>query len=150
MKDIPLHSGVTLIGCTASRESSGDMFKLNLRDSSHVFRGGARTEDLSSLDVEGTQLSILIACYTASSSAMLVPDDAEALPTCAAAVAAVPTVYAQQKIIQFNRCMLEAPTRREQIFTQDGKRLFANCRLRDWSGAIDVDLVSCCAGVVRL
>ena len=28
------------------------------------------------------------------------------------------------------------------MFTQDGKRLYSTCRLRDWSGAVDVDLVS--------
>ena len=40
-----------------------------------------------------------------------------------------------------NRCVIDAPTRAENLVTQDGKRLYATRRLRDWSGVVDVEVV---------
>ena len=37
--------------------------------------------------------------------------------------------------------MIDVPTCEEQLFTQNGQRLYSQARLRDWSGAVGVDLV---------
>ena len=71
----------------------------------------------------------------------LVPTDSEGFPTCAAALANAPKLSGD-RIIQVNRCMIDVPTCEEQMFTKDGKRLYSQARLRDWSGAVDVDLVA--------
>ena len=70
----------------------------------------------------------------------LLPPEAEGLPTCAAALANAPKLQGDT-IIQVSRCIIDAPTQAENIRTQDAQRLYATCRLRDWSGAVDVDVV---------
>ena len=49
VKDIPLGEGVTLIGCTATKDPSDNATKLNLWDSAHVLSGGTRAQSLTSL-----------------------------------------------------------------------------------------------------
>ena len=42
---------------------------------------------------------------------------------------------------QINRCHLDAPAQEELIFTQSGRAFIKNCRLRDRTGGVDVDVV---------
>ena len=61
--------------------------------------------------------------------------------TCAAALAdAVPELDAIA--FQINRCLIDAPLQREAMYTQDDRLFLRNCRLRDGTGAVDVDMVS--------
>jgi hypothetical protein len=139
VKGIPIGEGVTFIGCTATREKGDVAVKVSLWDSAHVIRGGDRAQSLTSLQTEGKNFRLLTAGFTPSTP--LLADDAEAYPTCAAALSEAPSAYAQEKVFQVNRCILDAPIRRESMFAQDGQRLYTSCRLRDWTGGVEVEVV---------
>ena len=109
-------------------------------DGAHVLQGGAKVQSLTDLATDGTGMRRLTAVFTPGQKGPLLPPDAEGLPTCAAALANAPKLQTDQ-IIQVNRCIIDAPTRAENILTQDGQRLYATCRLRDWSGGVGVDVV---------
>ena len=131
--------GITIVGCSAQREANSELVKLNLWDSGYVLKSGPKAQALSSWNPQQQSLTKLTTVFTPSNP--LLPTDCESLPTCAAALANPPKL-SEDRVIQVNRCLIEVPTREEQMFTQDGKRLYSSCRLRDWSGAVDVDLVS--------
>ena len=131
--------GITIVGCSAQREANSELVKLNLWDSGYVLKSGPKAQALSSWNPQQQSLTKLTTVFTPSNP--LLPTDCESLPTCAAALANPPKL-SEDRVIQVNRCLIEIPTREEQMFTQDGKRLYSSCRLRDWSGAVDVDLVS--------
>ena len=131
--------GITIVGCSAQREANSELVKLNLWDSGYILKSGPKAQALSSWNPQQQSLTKLTTVFTPSNP--LLPTDCESLPTCAAALANPPKL-SEDRVIQVNRCLIEVPTREEQMFTQDGKRLYSSCRLRDWSGAVDVDLVS--------
>ena len=131
--------GITIVGCSAQREANSELVKLNLWDSGYVLKSGPKAQALSSWNPREQSLTKLTTVFTPSNP--LLPTDCESLPTCAAALANPPKL-SEDRVIQVNRCLIDIPTREEQMFTQDGKRLYSSCRLRDWSGAVDVDLVS--------
>ena len=131
--------GITIVGCSAQREANSELVKLNLWDSGYVLKSGPKAQALSSWNPQQQSLTKLTTVFTPSNP--LLPTDCESLPTCAAALANPPKL-SEDRVIQVNRCLIDIPTREEQMFTQDGKRLYSSCRLRDWSGAVDVDLVS--------
>ena len=131
--------GITIVGCSAQREANSELVKLNLWDSGYVLKSGPKAQALSSWNPQQQSLTKLTTVFTPSNP--LLPTDCESLPTCAAALANPPKL-SEDRVIQVNRCLIDIPTRAEQMFTQDGKRLYSSCRLRDWSGAVDVDLVS--------
>jgi hypothetical protein len=138
LENIPVGEGITIIGLTATKEGSGlNSTKLNMWDSAHVLQGGDTAQSLTSLGLDAKSCSRITPVFTGP----LLPLDSEALPTCAVALANAPK-SAADKVIQINRCMIDAPTQREHIFTQDGKRLYAVCRCRDWTGGVDVEVVS--------
>ena len=131
--------GITIVGCSAQREANSELVKLNLWDSGYILKSGPKAQALSSWNPQQQSLTKLTTVFTPSNP--LLPTECESLPTCAAALANPPKL-SEDRVIQVNRCLIEVPTREEQMFTQDGKRLYSSCRLRDWSGAVDVDLVS--------
>ena len=131
--------GITIVGCSAQREANSELVKLNLWDSGYILKSGPKAQALSSWNPQQQSLTKLTTVFTPSNP--LLPTDCESLPTCAVALANPPKL-SEDRVIQVNRCLIEVPTREEQMFTQDGKRLYSSCRLRDWSGAVDVDLVS--------
>ena len=64
--------------------------------------------------------------------------------TCATALAdAVPEPDAIT--FQINRCLIDAPLQREAMYTLDDRLFLRNCRLRDGTGAVEVDVVSTAA-----
>ena len=136
----PIGHGISIIGCAATRDENAAGTKLNMWDGAHVLQGGAKVQSLTGLATDGTGMRRLTAVFTPGQKGPLLPPDAEGLPTCAAALANAPKLQTDQ-IIQVNRCIIDAPTRAENILTQDGQRLYATCRLRDWSGGVDVDVV---------
>ena len=127
--------GITVVGCSA--QLHGDEVKLSLWENAHVLGRGPVAQSLTRWDPQGVERKKL----TAVLSGPLLSGDSISLPTCAAALANAPWL-ATERVIQINRCIIDVPTREDQMFTQDGKRLYSTCRLRDWSGAVDVDLVS--------
>jgi len=133
-----LGQGITIVGCSAQRE--GEQVKLSLWDSAHVLKGGPIAQSLTRWDhSQGAERKRLTAVFAPSGS--LLPAESCAVPTCAAALANAAKLTSE-RVFQINRCIIDVPTREDQMFTQDGKRLYSTCRLRDWSGSVDVDLVS--------
>ena len=133
---ISVGEGIAIVGCTALRD--GASMKLNLWENARVLRGGPVVQSLTGLSLAGQSVTILTAQFQPTAS--LLPPDSEGFPTCAAALANAPPRMPDQKIVQVNRCSVDVPTTLENLQTQDKQRLFATCRLRDWSGGVDVDL----------
>jgi len=139
VSSLSLGQGITIVGCSAQRD--GKEIKLSLWDNAHVLTGGPIAESLTNWDPSGAEAKKLTAIF--SPSGPLLPVESSAVPTCAAALAsAARSTVASERVFQINRCTIDVPIREDQILTKDGKRLYANCRLRDWSGCVDVELVS--------
>ena len=66
--------------------------------------------------------------------------EGEAHPTCATALADAIGVV-EPKVFQINRAMLDPPLQEDGIFSKDGRPFIKNCRLRDRTGGVDVDVV---------
>ena len=64
-----------------------------------------------------------------------------ALPTCAVALGAA-VAKGAPVAFQINRCMLEPPLEEELLFAQSGRPFIKNCRLRDRTGGVDVDVAN--------
>ena len=107
-------------------------------DATHVPQGGPSVQTLPRWTPEAESLAKLTNYCTASGP--LLPTDSEGFPTCAAALANAPKLNGD-RIIQVNRCMIDAPTCEDQLFTKDEQRVYSQARMRDWSGAVDVNLV---------
>mgnify|MGYP000028518462 FL=1 len=134
---IPDGEGITCVGSSATRE--GSEVKLNLWPSAHVLRGGTPAQSLTSLDASTLQVKLLTATFVPTHASIDVVDK-DAHPSCAAALAEAVGCDGDN-IFQVNRAFLDAPTRKEALFTKD-ERLFVQCRLRDQTGGVDVDVVS--------
>ena len=144
VKDIPINEAVSFVGCTAVKDNEGGI-KLNLWENSlHVIRGGDRAQTLSSMDVDSDPSTYRHVTAQFTPTHAPISAQGEAVPTCAAALAAVTfNILGQQgdKLFQINRCLMDAPVTREALFTQDGKRLYVRAWIRDWTGPCEVDVV---------
>ncbi len=132
-------TGVAVVGATAAKEE-GEV-KVNIWPSAHVSTTGEQAQSLTSQEV--LQGTLLTPTFTPGRdvAGQLAP---EAHPTCAAALAdsaakAAPITF------QINRCILDPPLQEEAMYTQDGRLFLKNCRLRDGTGAVDVDVVGAVA-----
>jgi hypothetical protein len=139
-KDIPVGEGVTLIRCTATREGNIDATKINMWDSVRVLPGGVRAQFPTSLSLDRNDCQALTAKFTPASQS-LPSMDTPGLPLCAAALTDVPAL-SDDKIIQINRCVIDAPTQEANMFARNGEGLHAKCRIRDWSGGAEVEIVN--------
>ncbi len=128
--------GITCVGSTATRD--GSEVKMNLWPAAHVLRGGDRAQSLTGLDASTLEMELLTATLVPTQTSIDVNKAAH--PSCAAALAEA-VGCTEDKVFQLNRVFLDGPTREEALFTQDG-RLFVQCRLRDRTGGVDVDVVS--------
>jgi len=133
---VPLNEGVSVINCQATRE--GDEIKIHVREHARILRGGPIAQSLTSFDPSQVTTQVLTAVFTPSHKPINV--DGEAHPTCAAALADA-SASADDKIFQFNRVHIEAPTQKELLYTQKGDKLFAKCRFRDRSGVVEADVI---------
>ena len=129
--------GITCVGVTATREK-GEV-KLNLWPSAHVLRGGDPAQSLTSLDASSLQQVVLLTATFVPSHAPI-DVDKDAHPACAAALAAA-AGCSEDQVFQMNHGFLDAPAREDAMFTQD-KRLFVQCRFRDRTGGVDVDVIA--------
>ena len=134
-------AGVAVLGCSAMLES-GEV-KINVRPGAHICTSGEQAQSLTSLDTTAASAEVLTSTFTPGRGLAAITD-AMAHCTCAAALAdAVPEPDAIT--FQINRCLIDAPLQREAMYTQDDRLFLRNCRLRDGTGAVDVDVVSTAA-----
>jgi hypothetical protein len=87
---------------------------------------------------ERAESQMLTATFTSTPDPVDVSGPAH--PTCAAALADA-TGSTEARTFQMNRVHLDAGTRRESMTAQHGGLFVASCRLRDRTGAADVDVV---------
>ena len=134
--------GISLIGCSATRNPKEGGVKVNLwHNNVHVIRGGDRADSL-------TQMSATSAAEFTTATATFTPKTApidvsgEALHSCAAALAEVdPQMHIlTDKLFQTNRCLFQAPASEEALTTEKGN-LYAKATLHDWSGSVQVEVV---------
>ena len=115
------------------------IFKLNLWPAGHVLRGGDRAQSLTSLDPSQLEdMRLLTAAFVPTHVPIDV--DREAHPTCAAALAEA-VGCSEDKVFQINRAWFDPPVREDAMLTQD-KRFFVQCRLRDRTGGVGVDVTA--------
>ena len=142
---LPSGAGVAVLGCSATLEDSetGPKPKINVRPGVHICTSGDQAQSLTSLDTTAASAEVLTSTFTPGRGLAAITD-AMAHCTCAAALAdAVPEPDAIT--FQINRCLIDAPLQREAMYTQDDRLFLRNCRLRDGTGAVDVDVVSTAA-----
>ena len=137
-------TGVAVLGCSAALEDNE--VKINVWPGAHVCTSGEQAQSLTSLDSIGESAEVLTATFTPGRGLAAIVDT-EAHPTCAAALADA-VAKSDSITFQINRCILEAPLQQEAMFTRDGRLFLGNCRLRDSTGGVDVDVVSSAALVL--
>ena len=136
---VPKNSGVAIVGCNATLDSSGQV-KLNIWPSAHVCATGVQVQSLTDLDPDSVAVETLTPTFTPGQDLLTLVLE-EAHPTCAAALADA-NGHVGPITFQINRCMLGVPMQEELIFAQSGRPFIKNCRLRDPTGGVDVDVVS--------
>ena len=137
MRKVPVGRGVLILGCNAMKENND--LKLHIWPSAHLSTLGDQAQTLSSLDEAPLQTKLLTASFTPGQDLEGLVQG-EAHPTCAVALA--DAVASTSPItFQINRCMLEVPMQPELILSQSGRPFIKNCRLRDRTGGVDVDVV---------
>ena len=133
-------SGVAVLGCSAALEN-GEV-KINIWPGAHISTVGDQVQSLTSLDATGLSAEVLTAQWVPSSGSGLASAmEAAAHSTCAVALADA-IGHLQPITFQINRCLLDAPLQRDAMYTQDGRLFLRNCRLRDATGGVDVDVVT--------
>ena len=134
-------AGVALLGCSAAVENNE--VKINMWPGTHICTTGEQAQSLTSLEATNAQAEVLTATFTPGQSLMtLVEEDAH--PTCATALADA-VAKSTPITFQINRCILDAPVHQDALYTQDGRLFIKNCRLRDGTGGVDVDVLGCAA-----
>ena len=141
LKDVPKGSGLSLISCNAYRDPQSQTFKINCWPSVFVVLGGEQAETLTAIpDDVVAQSRMATSAYTP----MLAPidvTDKDAVPTCAAALAAIPrdaTDFPTETVFQLNRGAVQAPIREDEITTKNGGHLWVPVTVRDWTGSVVV------------
>ena len=130
-----------MLGCSAMLES-GEV-KINVRPGAHICTSGGQVQSLTNLDTNAASAEVLTSSFSPGKGLAAVVDETAHF-TCAAALAdAVPERDAIT--FQINRCLLDAPLQREAMYTQDDRLFLRNCRLRDGTGGVDVDVVTSAA-----
>jgi hypothetical protein len=139
------NSGVCLLGCTATKSDEGGL-KLNVWDSAFWVWGGERAQSLTGMDVDTDESKYTTLTPTFTPTARPIDVTGTAQMTCAAGLSAVVnTILGDDvdKVFQINRCYLDAPVfPPEALHTQDGQRLFVRAMVRDWTGAVEVEIVA--------
>ena len=144
MRSIDVGTRVTIVRMSVVAE---DGVKLNLWGSSmHIIPGGDGAQAMTDMRFETESASAVR--LTSVSSAKRINVDMPALPTCAAAVSAAISTQCQalltqetDKCFQINRCLIDAPTMADLLYTEDKQRLYARASVRDWTGQCEVDVV---------
>ena len=141
LESLQVGVGLAIIGCSATYagESNSEV-KLNIWPGVHVSTAGAQAQSLTSLDATSLATETLTPTFAPGQDlATLV--EGEAHPTCAAALGDA-VCLAGPITFQINRCLLDPPLQEELLYTRDGRLFIRNCRLRDGTGGVDVDVVS--------
>lgn len=137
LQSLAAGAGVAVIGCSATVAEAE--VKLNIWPGAHISTTGAKAQSLTSLDASTLHTQTLTATFTPGRDILATMEEV-AHPTCAAALA--DAVVDQSVTFQINRCMLDAPLQEELLVTQDDRLFIKNCRLRDRTGGVDVDVVA--------
>ena len=128
-------TGVAVVGATATKEEAE--VKVNIWPGAHVSTTGEQAQSLTSQHVlQGTLLTPTFTPGRGVANQLA----HEAHPTCAVALADS-SAKTGPITFQINRCILDPPLQEEAMYTQDGRLFLKNCRLRDGTGAVDVDVV---------
>ncbi|MEY2988005.1 MAG: hypothetical protein RJB13_1526 [Pseudomonadota bacterium] len=136
-KSLTCGQGVCILGCNAT-EDKGNV-KLNVWPNSHVCVTGDQAQSLTSLDAKSVQTEKLTAKFTPGDKLEDLMEN-EAHPTCAAALRDA-SGLSGPITFQINRCLLEPPLQEDLLLTQDGRPFIRNCRVRDCTGCVEVDVV---------
>ena len=141
---VTIGSGISLIGCNATKDSATGEFKISVWPSAHVVPGGERADALSQLskeDVQGCQT------VTAAFSATATPIDIkgqQAVPSTCTALASIPeqhdNAFPDEVVFQLNRVTLSAPTDKDALTTKNGDRLWVQVQASDWTGSVTMNV----------
>ena len=107
----------------------------------YTFRPSAveQAQSLTSLDTTGLATETLTSTFTPGQDLEILVEN-EAHPTCAKALNDA-NGHAEPIVFQINRVLMDPLTQEELIYTKDGRPFIKNCRLRDSTGGVDVDVV---------
>ena len=139
-KSLTLGHGVSILGCNAT-EDNGNV-KLHAWPQIHVCATGEQAQSLTSLDQTSVTTERLTATFKPGEKLEELMEE-EAHPTCAAALRDALGLKGPITF-QINRCLLEPPMQDELLLTQDGRPFIRNCRVRDWTGCVEVDVIKDC------
>ena len=91
LKYVAISSGISVISCTAVRDQATKEFKVNAWPNVHVILGGERAEVLTQLPASvADSCTSATAGFIQTTSMPSIVDGVDAVPTCAAALLAIP------------------------------------------------------------
>ena len=135
---VGIGSGTCLISFAAVRGQATKEFKVNAWLNVRIILGGDRAEALTQLPA-----SVAESCtsptagfiQTASTPSMV--DGVDAVPTCAAALLAIPRDIdlPEDQVFRLNRVTFTTPVAVDQIATKTGDQLYVQVALHDWTGS---------------
>ena len=141
MAVIPQGAGVSLIGCTATRDAGDGGFKINVWKTVHVITGGDRADALTQMSQSEVQGCTSLTASSAGSAPTIDMTGKEAVAVSATALASVPEDgqdFPPDLFFQLNRQSVTAPVSQELIVTKSGDRLWVPAVVSDWTGSASV------------
>ena len=128
----------------SERQKKEGEVKLHMWDSAWVSTVGPHAEAFTSLDHTALETNSLTPQFTPGvrslEDAITASMGEFGLPTCASALAQAEVE--RPVTFQINRCVLYPPTQPDYLQTNKGDSFIKNCRLRDRTGGVDVDILS--------
>lgn len=138
IKAIPDGEGVSLIGCSATKDASSGDYKINVWKNVHVIMGGSRAEIMTQMSgLTASNCATVTATYSGTAPAIDM-DGVQAVPSSAAALSSIPdmaTDFPEEIPFQLNRVAIMAPVTKDEIVTKKGDRLWVPITVSDWTGS---------------
>ena len=132
----------SFFGCTLVRTDANEI-KINMNEGSAcLMTNGPRVALLENMVIGDMTCESVTVAWAPSSRPIDVSGDA--VYTCAASMAGLKPENCSSTddvVFQVNRALLDFSTERENIFTQDGTRLFAKGTIHDWTGPVQLAVV---------
>ena len=151
MSTVRKGEGISLIGCTATKDSTSGEFRINVWKNVHVISGGSRAEQLTRMSSEQVDQCQTLTASSSGAPPSLDLSGKEVVPVTATALASFPSdgdQFPTETYFQLNRASVSAPLSAEQMTTKSGERLWVSTTVSDWTGSASVHFANSCAPIL--
>ena len=140
-KDLQIGAGISILGCSATKDKNSHEWKMNCWPRIIVLEGGRRAQQLTELSGDAISANRIATAQFIPNSMSMDVTGKEAVPVSATALLAIPedaSSFPVETVWQLNRATVRAPTLESDITTKSGDRLWVLVNIHDWTGCTTV------------